>query len=243
MRARPAFVAAFAGLAGLVGCASHADSVPMADDAGVSIPRDAEKAPRGPLVEDELTRLLSGRFDSKDQAAKDKTYFEITLHICRIDAPEIGPRVLYVEQARPPAAPYRQRLYVIDRKDASTAVSRVFELRTPKAWVGACEDMKPRTAVPTDAEEKSGCGVEMHLVSPGVFEGATGDFKWNGGTFAKDPTGQKCPSDLNGASYASSTVRLTEAELLSWDRGLTSEEKQVWGATAGGYHFLRRPER
>jgi CpeT protein len=222
-------------------CSTTVGVVPPEDAGAVDATLGADAAPAGPAVEDELARLLTGRFDSKDQAAQDKTYLEITLEICKIDAPELGPRVLYVEQARPPSAPYRQRLYVIDRKDSTTAVSRVFELRTPKTWIGACADAKPRSAVPADAEEKVGCGVEMHLIEKGKLQGATSDLKWNGSSFAKDPSGLKCPSDLNGASYASSTVTLTETELLSWDRGFTTEEKQVWGATAGGYRFIRRP--
>ncbi len=220
------------------GTAVDAADGARSEDAGTAVDA-ADAAP--PKVEDELARLLSGRFDSKDQAAEDKTYFEITLEICKIDAPAIGARVLYVEQARPPAAPYRQRLYVIDRKDETTAVSRVFELEAPKAWIGACADAKPRQASPSDAKEKIGCGVEMHAVGKGKLEGATGDFKWNGTAFVKDPLGQKCPSDLNGAAYASSTVTLTETGLLSWDRGYSTDEKQVWGATAGGYRFVRRP--
>ncbi len=226
----------------LVSCAcSTTLGVVPPEDAGVDAAVGIDAAPATPAVEDELARLLTGRFDSKDQAAQDKTYFEITLEVCKVEAPELGPRVLYVEQARPPSAPYRQRLYVIDRKDSTTAVSRVFELRTPKTWVGACAEAKPRSAVPADAEEKLGCGVELHAIAKGQFQGATGDFKWNGSSFSKDPSGSKCPSDLNGASYASSTVTLTETELLSWDRGFTTDEKQVWGATAGGYRFIRRP--
>ncbi len=225
----------------LVACGStpaEAPASPSPSDAGSG---DAPSRDAGPTAEGELERLLTGRFDSKDQAAKDPTYFEIQLAICKADVPELGPRVLYVEQARMDSLtkPYRQRLYVIERKDAQTAVSRVFELKAPKTWIGACDRGAPPEAKAADAEEKPGCAVEMHLAG-GAFTGATGDLVWNGTTFQKSPSGPRCPSELNGATYASSTVTLTETELLSWDRGFDANDKQVWGATAGGYRFLRR---
>lgn len=232
MSARTALVAlAFAGVA----CSSTVATDP-APAPSETVPEAA--APTRPTVEAELARFLTGSFDSKDQAASDKSYFEISLEICPIDAKEIGERVLYVEQARVGSAPYRQRLYVIDRKDETTAVSRVFELKAPKSWVGACA-REERKASPADADEKIGCSVEMHRVGD-AFEGATPDLTWTGSTFEKSKGNVRCPSELNGATYASSTVRLEENLMVSWDRGYDDAGKQVWGATAGGYRFVRR---
>lgn len=218
----------------LAGCSSAPVEV-AGPDAAVAV----DAAPPRALVEDDVQRMLTGRFDSKDQAAEDKTYFEISLEVCRVDAPEIGPRVLYVEQARVGSAPYRQRIYVIEGKGPTTAISRVFELKSLKGWTGACS-RPTATVTAAEVEEKVGCAVEMHATKDG-FEGATGDFVWTGAAFEKSPNGVKCPSDLNGATYASSTVRLTNTEMVSWDRGYTAADKQVWGATAGGYRFVRRP--
>ena len=227
-------------VAALAGC-SAAAAVPEAQseagvDAGMA-PKDAAPPAR---VEDDLQRLLSGKFDSKDQAKEDKTYFEISLDVCRVDAPELGQRVLYVEQARVGSAPYRQRIYVIEGKGAAVATSRVFEMKALQGWAGTCS-RPTRTVAAAEVEEKVGCAVEMHAVAGG-FQGATGDFRWTGSAFEKNPGGMKCPSDLNGASYASSTVELNEQGMVSWDRGYTDAEKQVWGATAGGYKFVRRSE-
>lgn len=216
-------------------CSSTAATDPAPAPSG-TLPEAAP--PARPAVEAELARFLTGSFDSKDQAASDKSYFEISLEICPIDAKEIGERVLYVEQARVGSAPYRQRLYVIDRKDETTAVSRVFELKAPKSWVGACA-REERKASPADADEKVGCSVEMHLVGD-AFEGATPDLAWTGSSFEKSQGKVRCPSELNGATYASSTVRLEENLMVSWDRGYDDAGKQVWGATAGGYRFVRR---
>ncbi|CAN5518880.1 hypothetical protein BH11BAC2_BH11BAC2_23040 [soil metagenome] len=37
----------------------------------------------------------------------------------------------------------------------------------------------------------------------------------------------QCPSDLRGASYATSEVKITAEMQLSWDRGYNKELKQV----------------
>ena len=51
-------------------------------------------------------------------------------------------------------------------------------------------------------------------------------------------TGEKtCPSELRGASYASSKATVLQNEIISWDQGFDKEGKQVWGATKAGYVF------
>jgi hypothetical protein len=200
-------------------------------------------ASSAPSVEGELERLLTGRFDSADQANTDKTYFSISLRICKVTSSDLGPRVLYVEQARMETLgkPYRQRIYVIGRRDERTAVSQVLELTSPKDWVGACDEPSTRSVTKAESVERPGCSVVLHRQADGSFVGATGDLEWNGSTFEKSSSGVRCGSDLNGATYASSEVTLDEAGLLSWDRGFDDAGKQVWGATAGGYRFVRRP--
>ncbi|HEU4408818.1 MAG TPA: CpcT/CpeT family chromophore lyase, partial [Polyangiaceae bacterium] len=98
-----------------------------------------------------LHRLLIGRYDSSAQAASDAEFRVIHLTVCPADAPELGDRVLYVEQAAAEALdkPYRQRLYVVEAgaKGPASARSRVFELRAPEAAVGACaRPERPRFA-------------------------------------------------------------------------------------------------
>ena len=45
-----------------------------------------------------LKDLLVGHYDSADQAAEDRAYYDILLTMCPIDYPELGETVLYVEQ-------------------------------------------------------------------------------------------------------------------------------------------------
>ena len=67
----------------------------------------------------------------------------------------------------------------------------------------------------------------MHLVRTGDdYVGAT--------------QGQGCISTLRGAAYATSEVEISESVLVSWDRGWDNSGEQAWGATAGGYEFVKR---
>lgn len=233
------FLAAFASIV-LAGCASSSpastptDSTPVAADAGDAAP---PVRPDDALA-DKLATWLEGRFDSKAQAKRDPSYFEISLAMCRVDAPELGSRALYVEQAMIGKAPYRQRLYVVETIDAESARSRVYELVAPKAAVGLC-DRDARTFTGADLTTRDGCDVEMHWAGD-RFLGHTPDARWDGMRFVPDPSARRCPSDLNGASYATSEVELREAGLASWDRGYDEQGAQKWGAEKGPYEFTRR---
>lgn len=213
-----------------------ADSGSGIEDAGLgdadledALALDSEPVidPREQLA-DQLFELLTGQFDSRAQAARDSRYFEVQLLACPVDAPEFGPRVLYVEQAMMTALqePYRQRIYVVEPgENEGEAVSRVFALSSDAAWVGAC-GRATRQASATDAVERAGCAVHLQWM----------DDRFVGGT-----RGEGCASSLNGATYASSEVELTPSLIRSWDRGHDAAGRQVWGAQAGPYVFDRQP--
>jgi hypothetical protein len=66
--------------------------------------------------------------------------------------------------------------------------------------------------------------------------------------FAGSTHGSACSSNLRGAAYTTSEVRVTPSRMISWDRGFNDEGMQVWGATGGPYVFdkiassaMRRP--
>jgi len=65
----------------------------------------------------------------------------------------------------------------------------------------------------------------------------TGDERFEGST-----RGDGCASSLAGASYATSEVVVTPGRLLSWDRGWDASGEQAWGATGGGYEFVKRSD-
>lgn len=185
-------------------------------------------------------RFLTGRFDSADQAARDPAYFGIQLESCVVEAPDLGERVLYVEQARMDALdqPYRQRLYVLEATEQG-ARSRVFELASPDSARGACSRRRAPTFAPSDVIEREGCAVEM-VREGDRFVGHTPDAAWDGAKFAPKPGAPRCPSSLSGAAYATSEVTLDATGMTSWDRGFDAQGKQVWGARKGAYEFVRR---
>jgi len=200
-----------------VGCGTDTSSGP---EASVGPGVDAAS-----LRADEVYNLLQGHFDSSEQAIDDPTYFDISLKMCPVDAPWLGERVLYVEQAVSTrlAEPYRQRLYVIAPL-GNDVVSRVFELSEPQAFIGLCDTDTLKVVAEGDARLKSGC--EVYLAKQGE-------------TYIGGTAGKGCLSSLNGASYAASDVTLTEGKVTSWDRGYDAQDNQVWGATDGPYLFVK----
>jgi CpeT protein len=174
-----------------------------------------------------LAAYLTGRFDSEAQSQSDPAYFAIQLIMCPVSVPDLGERVLYVEQAVMGSEPYRQRLYVVEPLDPpkTHAVSKVYELADPTAAAGWCDDPTSLTLAAADTIERNGCHVEM---------------EWKGDHFEGGTVGTTCTSSLQGASYATSEVEITDGQLSSWDRGFDAQGTQAWGATKGPYVFDRK---
>jgi len=174
-------------------------------------------------------RLLAGRFDSADQARSSPGYQAIQLVACAADVPALGPRVLYVEQARLDAldAPIRQRVYALEPGEPieSAAMSRVFELENPRAAVGACGRGTPPRFAREELMERVGCAVALHADGR-ILRGAT--------------SGRGCPSTHQGATYATSELMLDDVGLRFWERGFDPTGVQRWGNDAVPYVFVRR---
>ncbi|MDG1482295.1 MAG: chromophore lyase CpcT/CpeT [Myxococcota bacterium] len=180
----------------------------------------------------ELAVWLSGSFDSSEQAAADYSYYAVQLVACPVEAPELGEHVLYIEQALSdtPQEPYRQRLYVIepleDNKDgAPQARSSIYTIDNEDDFVGLCDDAEIASFSADQAELREGCEV---------------DLTWDGSQFSGQTQAETCSSTLNGATWASSVVTVQDDRIISWDQGWDDDGNQIWGATAGGYIFLRQ---
>ena len=190
-----------------------------------------EVTPEPRLVEtpsDKVARMLHGVFNSRKQSESDPSYFNISLIMCRVNAPSYGSTVLYVEQAMASnlSKPYRQRLYVIE-PSGDQVISEVWAPVNASQWVGLCAQPAVAT-IPGDAFNlRDGCGVYL---TPSV-DGATGGTQ-----------GQACASSMNGAQYATAKVSVFEDKITSWDQGFAGNGAQVWGATAGAYVFDRRTQ-
>ncbi len=171
---------------------------------------------------------MEGSFSSNLQSVQDSDYFDIRLHIKRIWKTNQDGVWLYVEQAVSTALdkPYRQRVYHVTQKDATTIESAVYTFAKPHRYAGDWQKADALVQLTFDSlDTRKGCSVFLIKKDKKTFEGSTHE---------KD-----CESDLRGAKYASSKVTVKKDRLLSWDQGFDAAGKQVWGASKGGYIFMK----
>jgi len=175
----------------------------------------------------EFSRMLIGEFSSKEQSLQDTTYLNIHLSMSRIWEEDKSAIWLYVEQAMDAKRekPYRQRVYKLNHPGKDIFTSDIYTIKNQERFIGLQNDATKRTMLTPDIIElKDGCTVTMNK-SIGIYIGGT--------------DADKCPSDLRGASYATTKIILKENILESWDQGFDKNGIQVWGATKGGYIFVR----
>lgn len=188
------------------------------------------KAQQAEAVES-VSTILTGTFDSRDQASADpEHYYEIRLVTLPIWPRRSDGDWLYVEQAAFGALdrPYRQRVYNIRPAEDGLVASDVYELPgDPLDFAGAWRDREDPFAGfgPEALTLREGCTILLRAVD---------------GHFVGETLGDGCLSTLRGAAWATSEVTLSEDLITSWDRGWNAAGEQVWGATEGGYRFVRR---
>jgi len=173
----------------------------------------------------ELIAIMQGTYSSEKQSIADTTYFNISLRMVPIWKSK--GHYLYVEQAMfsKQEKPYRVRIYKVSQR-GNKFVSEIHTLKNEKDWIGKWKTPEAfESLTENDIELKAGCEVVLKRVGKNKFEGQTGV--------------KTCPSELRGASYATSKVTVTENEILSWDQGFDKNDKQVWGAEKGGYEFIK----
>ncbi len=176
---------------------------------------------------DELMELMTGSFSSSQQAGKDTSYFDITLHMYPIWKDK--GKWLYVEQALSVRQdkPYRQRIYHLEQVAKGKFRSVVYTLPDPESFIGAWQDPQRFGVLsPLELSLRGGCDVYLEKIGRQKYEGST--------------QGENCSSELAGASFASSEVLVRSGMIESWDRGFDAQGNQVWGATEGGYRFKRQ---
>lgn len=177
-----------------------------------------------------LATWLSGSFSSAAQAAADTNYFDIRLRVVPAWTDRADGPWLYVEQATASAQdkPYRQRVYRLRKGGDGTFTSEVYALPGARRFAGAWRQARPlATLTPDSLLARDGCAVVLRRTDDGHFAGGT--------------VGNGCASDLRGAAYATSEVTVGPDIIESWDRGFAADGTQAWGATGGGYVFVREP--
>lgn len=178
-----------------------------------------------------LRDYMVGSFSSAKQAGRDPAnYRDIRLEMVQIWPNRSDGTWLYIEQAVASSLdkPYRQRIYRLTQNPNNTFTSDVYTLPEPALqYAGAWQDgNKLGSLTPNQLVLKDGCSITLtwHMCSE-IFTGTT--------------DGIGCESTLQGATYASSEVSISPFGMISWDRGFDSGGNQVWGATEGGYVFVK----
>ena len=176
----------------------------------------------------ELEQLLSGSFSSEMQSKQDTSYFNISLVMLPIWTNRTDGKWMYVEQAMSTKLdkPYRQRVYHLQHTGKNTFTSDIYTIKNALNYAGLQNDKVKLQKLSMDSLElKDGCTVTL-INNNGVYSGGT--------------DARSCPSDLRGAKYATTKITLKKGELISWDQGFDASDKQVWGATKGGYIFIKK---
>lgn len=176
----------------------------------------------------QLMSQMAGIYDNEKQAANDTNFFHINLVMKPIWKNRADGYWIYVEQAmfEKKEKPYRQRVYHLEQKNDSTFSSQIYALNSPLRFAGIWKEKEPLANYKPDSLlPRSGCDVILHK---------RGDL-FIGGTIENN-----CPSDLRGASYATSEVSISPNMLISLDRGYGTDGKQVWGSVHGGYMFEKK---
>lgn len=197
----------------------------------ISCKKQSEKEPltepeiQKDIVFDELITMMTGSFNSERQATIDTNYRNITLHMYPI-WPEREGKWMYIEQSltENQEEPYRQRIYKISRENDSILRSDIYTI--PNAGLWACRWQTPEffdRLLVESLEQRNGCEVLIIKTPENTFIGKTND--------------KNCPSDLNGATYVTSEVVISEKQIMSWDRGFNDKDSMVWGAKERGYEF------
>ncbi|MBC8124456.1 MAG: chromophore lyase CpcT/CpeT [Candidatus Kapabacteria bacterium] len=174
-----------------------------------------------------LAKWMDGSFSSELQSKADTTYFDVRLHMKRIWNDRTDGYWFVVEQAMSTSMdkPYRQRVYQVHRVEENMIESRTFTWKNPIAVVGAWRDSTLLEGLGIDdLVARRGC--ELYMQMDGLmFFGST--------------HGTACSSEIRGASYATSEVKILYNRIISWDRGFSADGVQVWGAKLAGYVFMK----
>ena len=174
-------------------------------------------------------KWLEGSYSSEEQSKNDTDYYDIRLHMKSIWKERSDGFWFYVEQASSlkQDKPYRQRVYCIVQLDNENFESKVYTFDNPLRFAGDWKKENPlENLSPDSLTLRKGCSVFMKYISDDLFEGGTKN--------------SDCESDLRGAKYATSEAKLYKDKLFSWDRGFNEKGEQVWGATKGGYIFIKQ---
>lgn len=175
-----------------------------------------------------LASWMSGSFSSEKQSKADTSYLDVRLHMRRMWSESMDGFWILVEQALATSQdrPYQQWVYHVKRVEENMIESSVYRWKDPVAVVGAWND----------TTKLDGLGIESIMIERGCEVYMQND----GEGFFGSTHGTACISEIRGASYATSEVKIFNDAVMRWDRGFSTDGSQIGGSTKGGYVFLKQ---
>ncbi|WP_310556254.1 chromophore lyase CpcT/CpeT [Flavobacterium sp.] len=204
-------------------CKTDSTSISIPNSSGPSKTATKTKSEvYNPKYLSQLMSTMQGYYTSEKQSKVDKTYYYITLRMTPIWKSKGS--YLYIEQAlaNKQYKPYRVRIYKLSQKNNSEFLNEIYSIKEEQKWIGKYKTPKSFDALlESDLELKKGCEVVFKRQNDSSFVGKSGR--------------KSCPSELRGAQYATSKINIDKNRMIAWDQGFDKNDKQVWGATKGGY--------
>lgn len=177
---------------------------------------------------DDLTlaaSLLTGSFSSEFQAKTMIGFSDYRMRATRVWANRTDGVWLYIEQAKGESVekPYRQRVYHFHYSGSLLAISP-YKMPLAEAFMhkGAVAfDL----ITPSDLDDLTGCEIYLARIGVAEFKGSTSP--------------KSCKSTHEGASYMTTTLKVSMYMIVSWDHGHAENGTQVWGPELEPYEFRR----
>ncbi len=175
-----------------------------------------------------LVKHMSGTYVSSAHNPIDSSFFEVILHTTRIWSTKTE-KFLYVEQAivGQESTPTKQQVYKLQKDDDGGFEIVRFKLSNSGLFKGKWNE--PTFFDQYDEsilEEEEGCTLYVIQHADGSYSGST--------------RMDHCLNSDEGAAYSTTTLKVREDQILSWEQGFSSDKVQVWGAEKGGYRFIRK---
>ncbi len=202
---------------------------PVAAVTGYALTRPAPAAFAHPVAErpaGKVARAFEGRFYAGATLTPDGEIPAIERRACRVAAPGLGERAVYVEEtfATDLSRPFSQRLLVIDDAGGGAARVREFTFRDPASAQGLCQRADRAPVEASALQEREGCSLIARV---------------RGDRVEARTDGESCPSMLNGAHHASRTVVTHRSYLRVHDRGVDARGRTVWGDAVAPRHYVK----
>ncbi|MCB0515854.1 MAG: CpcT/CpeT family chromophore lyase [Chitinophagales bacterium] len=177
-----------------------------------------------------LINMMTGSYNSSRQAAQDSVnFYDISLLIQPVNAAQTDTdnAWLYVEQwySQNSEITPRQYIYHLQQKSNDTIVNYIYEIQKNIAAPHANDWLSYASLnnIALDSLQiRKGCEVYITATDWG-FKGSTRQ-----GT---------CPSNYNGAIFATSEIMIMPDKILRIDKGINADGFQVWGIEKGPYIF------